>query len=73
MQRTTPKRIIFRFHEKYQFDEAAIIEAFFASFGLKPADDYYSHFYIPNEPTKMRIILEIYAKIIPTFIARVND
>jgi hypothetical protein len=63
MHHTTPERIVFRFHENFQFDEAAIIEAFFTSFG--PVNDYYSHLCPPEEHSnKMYIVLDIHARTI---------
>jgi hypothetical protein len=65
MQRTIPKRIVLRFHEKYQFEEAAINETFFALFGPKPANDYYSHLCAAGESSKMQIVLDLHAKTNP--------
>ncbi|OCT48530.1 hypothetical protein CLCR_04459 [Cladophialophora carrionii] len=66
MERPTPKRIVLRFHEKHQFDEAAINQAFFASLDLRLADDYYSHLCPPDEDSaKMHIVLDIHAKSVP--------
>ena len=65
MHYTTPERIVFRFHEKFQFDEAAIIDAFFESFGS--VADYYSHLCPPEEHSnKMYIVLDIPVKTILT-------
>ena len=66
MQRTNSKRIILRFDVKYEPEEAAIIEIFFALFGLKPADDFYSHLCAPNLSSKMYIVLDFHCKTVPT-------
>lgn len=63
MQHTAPERIVFRFDEKYQLDEAAIVEAFSTSFG--PIDDYYSHLCPPDENSKMYIVLDVHAQTNP--------
>ena len=44
----------------------AIIEAFFASVGARPDDDYFSHLCAPDESLKMHIVLDVHAKTIPT-------
>lgn len=66
MQHTIPRRIVLRFNVDYELEEAAIIERFFALFGPKPADDFYSHLIAPNESSKMHIVLDVHCKTIPT-------
>lgn len=50
----------------HEFEEAAIIESFFAAFPPKPDDDYYSHLMVPNESSKMHIVLDMHCKTVPT-------
>ncbi|KAF1952551.1 hypothetical protein CC80DRAFT_495331 [Byssothecium circinans] len=57
-----PKRVVLRFSVQYENEEAAINEAFFAKYGPKPIDDFYSHLMAPNESPKMHIILDLYCK-----------
>lgn len=65
MQRTIPKRIVLRFDVNYELEEAAMIETFFALFGPKPADDFYSHLCPPNVSSKMHIVLDLHCKTVP--------
>ncbi|KAF2277252.1 uncharacterized protein EI97DRAFT_375903, partial [Westerdykella ornata] len=59
---TPQKGIILRFNVKYELQEAAINESFFALFGPQPVDDYYSHLIPPNESSKMHIVLDLHCK-----------
>jgi hypothetical protein len=60
IQSTIPKRIVLRFNVKYELKEVAIIKVFFALFGLKPTDDFYSHLCAPNLSSKIHIILDLH-------------
>lgn len=53
---------LLRFGVDYELEEATIIETFFTEFGLKPADDFYSHLMAPNESSRMHIILDCIAR-----------
>lgn len=66
MQDENPKRIVLRFNVKYELEETAIVETFFASHGPKPAEDYYSHLCAPNQSSKMHIVLDLHCKTVPT-------
>ena len=66
MQHIILKRIILRFNERYALKEAIIIGKFFVLFGIKSADDFYSHLYAPNLSSKIYIVLDLYCKIVPT-------
>ncbi len=59
-----PKRVVLRFSVKYELEEAAINERFFALFGPKPVDDFYSHLMASNS-SKMHIVLDIHCKSSP--------
>lgn len=62
----TPKRVVLRFSVQYEREEAAINEAYFAMFGPKPTNDFYSHLMAPNESHKMHIVLDIHCTTNPT-------
>ncbi|KAL9126351.1 MAG: hypothetical protein Q9217_004581 [Psora testacea] len=61
-----PQRIVLRFHVKFEREEKAIIDIFFASYGLDPIQDYYSHLCAPNESSIMHIVLDLHCKRVPT-------
>ena len=65
MQQNIPRRIVLRFSVQYELEEAAIIEKFFAEFGLNPNNDFYSHLMAPNESSRMHIILDMHCKTVP--------
>ena len=63
----SPQRVVLRFHVRYELQEAAINERFFALYGhIYPADDVFSHMMAPNESSKMHIVLDINPKSHPT-------
>jgi hypothetical protein len=67
MQSTTPvpKRVVLRFLVKYELEEWAILQAYFAHFGPKLVDDFddfFSHLIPANESSKMHIVLDLYCK-----------
>lgn len=64
MSKITPKRVVLRFDEKYEFEEAAILEAYFASYGPQPDEDFFSHLCPPN-PIKMHIVIDIHSRTVP--------
>ncbi|KEF50859.1 uncharacterized protein A1O9_13088 [Exophiala aquamarina CBS 119918] len=66
MTHQIPRRIVLRFGVDYELEEATIIETFFTEFGLKPADDFYSHLMAPNESSRMYIILDLHCITVPT-------
>lgn len=66
MQRAISKRIVLHLHMKYELEEAAIIDTFFALHGSKPAFNFYSHLCAPNQFFKMHIILNLYCKTVLT-------
>ena len=51
---------------KFEREERAIIDTFFASQGLDPIEDYYSHLCAPNESSMMHIVLDLHCKTVPT-------
>ncbi|KAL9127664.1 MAG: hypothetical protein Q9217_003511, partial [Psora testacea] len=61
-----PQRIVLRFNVKFEREERAIIDTFFASYGLDPIEDYYSHLCAPNESSMMHIVLDLHCKTVPT-------
>lgn len=64
MQITVPKRIVLHFGVQHELEEADIIEAFFALFGLRTADDFYSHLCAPDLSSKMHIVLDLHCQTI---------
>jgi len=65
MQDQTPQRIVLRLHEKFGYDEGAILTTFFKAHHLQTAGDYFSHLHSSNESSKMYIILDLCCKTIP--------
>ena len=67
MQSTTsvPKRVVLRFLEEYELEEWDILQAYFALFGPKPVDDFFSHLIPANESSKMHIVLDLHCKSVP--------
>lgn len=61
----TPKRAALRFDVKYELEEAAINERFFAVYCPELGDDYYSHLMTPNGAFKMHIVLDLHCKMSP--------
>lgn len=62
-----PKRVVLRFDVRYELEEAAINERFFALYPPEPPrDDFFSHLMAPNETSKMHIVLDIHCKSHPT-------
>ena len=47
---------------KFEQEEKAIIDMFFASHGLDTIQDYYSHLCPPNESFMMHIVLDLHCK-----------
>ena len=70
MQCTTPvpKRVVLSFLVEYELEEWAILQAYFATFGPKPVDDFddfFSHLVPANESSKMHIVLDLHCKSVP--------
>lgn len=65
MEDNSPQRIVLRFPVIFEREERAIIESFFASYGLDPIQDYYSHLCAPNESSMMHIVLDLHCKKVP--------
>lgn len=66
MQSPAPKRVVLRLNEKYELQEAEIIERFFTQFGPKPVDDFFSHLCPANESSNMHIVLDIHCRTVST-------
>ena len=64
MQNIVPKRVVFRFHQKYELEWATVIDKYFASLGSDPNGDFYSHLMAPNMSSKMHIVLDLHCKTI---------
>jgi hypothetical protein len=63
---TTPKRVVLRFPVRYELEECAINESFFAQISDKPKNDYYSHLMAANNSSKMHIVLDLHCNTNPT-------
>jgi hypothetical protein len=63
---TTPKRVVLRFHVRYELEECAINESFFAQISDMPKNDYYSHLTAANNSSKMHIVLDLRCNTNPT-------
>ncbi|KAL9629595.1 MAG: hypothetical protein Q9164_006814 [Protoblastenia rupestris] len=61
-----PQRIVLRFHVKFEREERAIIDTFFASYSLDHIENYYSHLCAPNDSSMMHIVLDLHCKTTPT-------
>ncbi|EXJ77900.1 hypothetical protein A1O3_09059 [Capronia epimyces CBS 606.96] len=66
MMQRTPKRIVLRFHEKYEREPGTIIEKFFETVKIDPADDYFPHLCPPDDSTKMHVVIDLYCKSSPS-------
>jgi hypothetical protein len=67
MDSTEPKRVVLRFKVKYELEEHAINQSFFARFGYELENDYYSHLMAANESSYMHIVLDVHCHTNPTF------
>ncbi len=65
MTQLTPKRIVLRFHERYERDPETITKCFFEAINIDPKDDYFPHLCPPDDSTKMHLVIDLYCRSFP--------
>lgn len=65
MQADIARRVILRFHDRYENEWESVIQKYFSTFGSDPAIDYYPHLMAPNLRSKMHIVLDLYCNKFP--------
>ena len=68
MAQVIPKRIVLRFHERYERDPETIRRKFFETINIDPKDDYFPHLCPPDDSTKMHLVIDLYCKSFPSVI-----
>jgi hypothetical protein len=66
MAQKSPKRIILRFHEKYEHEPERITRKFFETINIDHKEDYFPHLCPPDDSPKMHVAVDLYCKSFPS-------
>lgn len=66
MTQISPKRIVLRFHQKYEHEPGTITRRFFEAVNIDPHEDYFPHLCPPDDSTKMHLVIDLYCKSFPS-------
>jgi hypothetical protein len=69
--KNTLKRAVFRYHVRYERDEAAIIEQYLPSVQSEQVEHYFVHTIPPNYSSQMYTVLDLHHVEVPN--VKIND